>query len=52
MVLLYKARVANSLLGNFNFGIGLQCRALPDLGKIFEAHYQAPTHQDSPGCTL
>jgi len=27
VVLLYEARVAISLLENFNFGIGLQCRA-------------------------
>jgi len=40
------------LVGNFNFGIGLQCRALPILGKIFGAHTQAPTHQGSPGRTL
>jgi len=52
VVLLYEARVANSLLGNFNFGIGLQCRPLPDLAEIFAAHSQVPTHQGSPGCTL
>jgi len=44
VVLLYEARVANSLLGSFNFGIGLQCRALPDLEEVFVAHSQAPTH--------
>jgi len=52
VVLLYEARVTNSLLGNFNFGIGLQCRALPDLGKIFGARSQAPTYQSSLGRTL
>jgi len=43
MVLLYEARVTNSLLGNFNFATGLQCRALPDLQEIFRARSQAPT---------
>jgi len=49
---MYKVRVANSFLVNFNFGIGLQCRVLSDLGEIFEACSQATTHQGSPGCTL
>jgi len=40
---LYEARVADSLLGNFNFGIELQCRALPDLEEIFGAHSK-PLH--------
>jgi len=44
VVLLYDPRVANSLLGNFNFGIGLQCRALLYLREIFWARSKAPTH--------
>jgi len=46
LVLLYEARVANSLMGNFNFGIGLQCRTLLNYGEIFKAHSR------SLGCTL
>jgi len=52
VVLFYEARVANSLLGNFNFGIELQCRALPDLAEIFGARSQTFTHQDFWCCTL
>jgi len=47
VVLLYEARIVNSLLGNFNFGIGLQCWALSDLGQIFVAHFQTLTYQRS-----
>jgi len=39
VVLLYEARVANSLLGNFIFVIGLQCWALPDLKEIFRPQH-------------
>ena len=42
VILLYEARVVNSLLGNFNVAIGLQCQALPNLGEIFGARSQAP----------
>jgi len=49
VVLLYKARVTNSLLVNCDFGIVLQCQALLDLREIFGACSQAPTHQGSPG---
>jgi len=36
--------VMNSLLGNFKFGIGLQCRALLDLGQIFVANFHKITY--------
>jgi len=42
VVLLYDAKVANSLLSDFNFGIGLQWQTLSDLGEIFGARSQAP----------
>jgi len=51
VVVLYEVRVTNSLPSNFNFGIGLQCRVLPDLREIWGS-LLGPTHQGSPGCTL
>jgi len=46
---MYEARVVNILLDNFNFGIWLQCRALPNFSEIFGSRSQAHTHQGSAG---